>query len=152
MWSAPKSKTWNRSPGGSVLRPGTPSSITKQPPGSRCAATFSKHATCASCVVRLPIVLKTMYASENVPSTRVVAKSPIVAPIRSAPGFSRSFATIASERSIPCTRTPRSDSGSAIRPVPIPSSSAAPSPARAARKSTAGSSTSGSNMSAADSS
>ena len=39
------------------------------------------------------------------PSTVVVAKSPIVTPICSAPGLACSCATIASERSIPCTRT-----------------------------------------------
>ena len=70
------------------------------------------------------IVLTTRYATENVPSTFVVAKSPIVTPIRSAPGLACSFATIASDRSMPCTRTPRSESGNAIRPVPMPSSSA----------------------------
>ena len=53
------------------------------------------------------IVFATRYASANVPSTLVVAKSPIVTPICSAPGLARSFATIASDRSIPCTRTPR---------------------------------------------
>ena len=36
-----------------------------------------------------------------------------------APGFARSRATIASDRSMPATRTPRAESGSAIRPVPI---------------------------------
>ena len=52
-------KAWKVSPGGSSRRLGTPTSITKQPPGSRCAATLRKHATCASCVVRFMIVLKT---------------------------------------------------------------------------------------------
>jgi len=47
--------------------------MTKQPPGSRCAAALRKQATCASCVVRLLIVLKTRYARENVPSTLVAA-------------------------------------------------------------------------------
>jgi hypothetical protein len=79
-----------------------------------------------------------------VPSTRVVAKSPIATGISSPPGFARSRATIASERSIPRTGTPRSASGSAIRPVPMPSSSAAPSPASSARKSTAASIAAGS--------
>ena len=45
--------------------PGHRARSTKHPPGSRCAAAFRKQATCASCVVRLPIVLKTTYASEN---------------------------------------------------------------------------------------
>ena len=49
----------------------------------------------------------------------MVAKSPIATSISSPPGFARSLATIASERSIPATRTPRCESGSAIRPVPI---------------------------------
>ena len=53
-----------------------------------------------------------------------------------ASGFAWSFATIAGDSSMPCTRTPRSLSGTATRPVPMPSSRAAPSPARWARKST----------------
>ena len=39
--------------------------MTKQPPGSRCAATLRKHATCAACVVRFMIVLKTRYATRE---------------------------------------------------------------------------------------
>jgi hypothetical protein len=42
MW-----KTWPVSPGGSRRSSGTPTSITKQPPGWRCAAALRKHATCA---------------------------------------------------------------------------------------------------------
>src|SRR5438046_8813070 len=74
----------------------------------------------------------------------------VVTPTLSAPGLARSRATIASDRSIPCTRTPRCASGSAILPVPMPSSSAAPSPASCARKWTAGSTTPGANISAPD--
>ena len=55
----------------------------------------------------------------KVPSTRAVAKSPMVTPILSPPGLARSRATIALDRSMPCTGTPRRASGSAIRPVPI---------------------------------
>ena len=47
------------------------------------------------------MVLKTTYARENVPSTRVVEKSPIATGIASPPGFARRRATIASERSMP---------------------------------------------------
>ena len=47
---------------------------------------------------------------------------------------------------MPATRTPRSASGSAIRPVPIANSSAPPAPASSASRSTAGSTTAGSNM------
>jgi hypothetical protein len=46
-------------PGGSLRSSGTPTSMTKHPPGSRWRATFRKHATCASCVVRFMIVLNT---------------------------------------------------------------------------------------------
>ena len=60
------------------------------------------------------------------PSTVAAAKSPMVTPMSSAPGFARSRATIASDSSIPWTGTPRAASGSATRPVPMPSSSAAP--------------------------
>lgn len=45
-------------------------------------------------------------ASLNVPSTRVVATSPMVTPTPSASGLVRSCATISGDRSIPCTRTP----------------------------------------------
>jgi hypothetical protein len=45
--------------------------------------------------------------SMNVPSTLVVAKSPIVTPMSSVPGFDFSRSTMADETSIPCTRTPR---------------------------------------------
>jgi hypothetical protein len=102
--------------------------------------------------VRFVIVLKRTKARENVPSTFVVAKSPIVTPMSSAPGFARSLAIIAVDISIACTDTPRRASGSAIRPVPIPSSSARPLPARSARKSTTGSTASGANISSEDSS
>ena len=77
---------------------------------------------------------------------------PDMAATRSAPGFSRSRASISFELSIPATRTPRSASGSAIRPVPIANSSAAPSPASSASSSTAGATTSGSNIPAESSS
>jgi len=56
----------------------------------------------------------------------------------SPPGFERSLATIAFEMSIPLTGTPRRESGSAIRPVPTPNSSARPAPASATSKATAG--------------
>ena len=98
-----------------------------------------KHATCAAWVVRLLIVLKTRYTRENGPSTMLVEKSPIVTPMSSPPGFARILATIAFDMSIPRTVTPRRASGSAILPVPTANSSARPSPARSARKSTAGS-------------
>src|SRR5215213_5608426 len=48
---------------------------------------------------------------------------------------------------MPCTGMPRRLSGSAMRPVPIPSSRAGPPSASAARKLTAGSTTAGSNSS-----
>jgi len=98
------------------------------------------------------IVLKTRYASENEPSTLVVAKSPIVTPIASLPGLARSRAAIAFDSSIPRTGTPRAASGRAIRPVPIPNSSARPLPTRSARKSTTGSTADDSNIAADDSS
>ncbi len=44
----PTSNGRNVSPYGSRCRSGMTTSIAKQPPGSRCAATFWKHATCAS--------------------------------------------------------------------------------------------------------
>jgi hypothetical protein len=69
-----------------------------------------------------------------------------------AAGLARSGETIALDSSMPCTGTPRRVSGSAIRPVPIPNSSARPLPATSARKSTTASTTAGSNVSAADSS
>ena len=64
-------------------------------------------ATCASCVVRLLIVLKTRYTSENASLTRVAEKSPIATGISSPPGFARSWATMSGERSMPRTAHPR---------------------------------------------
>ena len=90
-----RGKGVERFTGGSRRRPGTPTSITKQPPGSSWAATFRKHATCAAWLVRFMIVLNTRYASLNVPSARAVAKSPIVTPIPSPPGLACSRAAIA---------------------------------------------------------
>ena len=98
------------------------------------------------------IVLKTRYATENEPSTVVVAKSPIATGMSAPPGFARIRSTIARDSSIPSTGTPRRASGRAIRPVPMPSSSARPVPASAAMNSTTASTASGSNMSATDSS
>src|SRR6478735_1068121 len=72
--------------------------------------------------------------------------SPIVTGNRSPPGLRRSSATIASEKSMPCTSTPRAASGRATRPVPIASSRAGPSPASSCSRSTVGPSTWGSNM------
>ena len=60
--------------------------------------------------------------------------------------FAWSRSAIGCDSSMPLTATPRSASGIATRPVPIASSSAGPSPASSARRSTAGSSTSGANM------
>lgn len=88
----------------------------------------------------------------NVPSARAVAKSPMVSPIVSPPGLARSRATMARDRLMPCTGPPRAASGSATRLVPVPSSSARPRPASPASRSTAGSTASGVNRSAADSS
>ena len=80
------------------------------------------------------------------PSTRVVAMSPIVTSMRCASSLARSCSTMAVESSIPDTGTPRAASGNATRPVPTANSSAAPSPASSASRSTVGPSTSGSNI------
>ncbi len=93
---------------------------------------------------RFPIVLNTRYTRPKVPSTRVVAMSPIVTGIAAPPGLARSSSTMSCEISMPWTSTPRSCSGRATRPVPIASSSAAPSPASSARNETVGASTAGS--------
>ncbi|WP_311774392.1 hypothetical protein [Micromonospora carbonacea] len=53
---------------------------------------------------------------------------------------------MAVDSSMPVTGTPRSASGTATRPVPTANSSAAPSPASVASRSTVGPSTSGANM------
>lgn len=92
------------------------------------------------------------------PSTRVVAKSPMVTPMSSPPGLARIRRTMARDMSMPCTGTPRRASGSAIRPVPMPNSSARASPsapgppARPAIRSTTGSTASGPNTSSEGSS
>ena len=149
QWSSLASKTWNVSPGGSRRSSGTPTSITKQPPGSRCAATLRKHATCAACVVRFPIVLKTRYASENVPSTVVVAKSPIVTPIVVAARL-RAQPRDHRLRELDPVHRHAARARAAARSGPSRSRARARgrSPASSARKSTAGSTTAGSNISA----
>ena len=81
-------------------------------------------------------MLNTRYTSRNVPSTRVVAMSPIVTSTRCAPSLARSRSAMATDSSIPDTGTPRAASGNATRPVPTASSSAAPSPASSASTST----------------
>jgi len=82
----------------------------------------------------------------NSPGARTSDMSPTVTGISSGDAFRRSTATIGSDSSMPWTSTPRSRSGTATRPVPIASSSAGPSPASSARKSTVGPRTSGENI------
>ena len=125
-----------------------PTSITKRPPGARCAAALRKHATCSACEVRFEMVLNTRYTSENSPSTRVSAKEPTATSRSAPPSFARSWATMSGESSIPATSTPRAANGTAMRPVPIPNSSARPEPASPANTSTTGSTTSGANIAA----
>jgi hypothetical protein len=97
-------------------------------------------------VVTFMIVLNTRYTSENVPSTRVLAKSPMVTGIASPPGLARIRATMARDMSMPCTSTPRAASGSATRPVPTANSSVRPAgPARPASASAVTPMTAGSN-------
>ncbi len=102
------------------------------------------------------MVLKTTWTSGNPPGTRVVAMSPRTTSTDAAAGScaasARNRAAIGSDSSTPVTSTPRRASGTATRPVPTASSSARPSPASAARNSTAGSRTSGANMPAETSS
>ena len=80
------------------------------------------------------------------PSIVVVAMSPMATGMASPPGLARSRATMARDRSMPCTSTPRRASGSAIRPVPMASSSARPSAASPASTSATVSVKAGSNM------
>ena len=61
----------------------------------------------------------------------------MVTGIWSPPGLRRSLATMAGEMSMPWTGIPRAARGSAMRPVPIASSSAGPPPASCSRKATA---------------
>src|SRR5215207_2934833 len=105
---------------------GTNASMAKKPSSARWTATFSKQRTCSSCVVSPKNVLKAMETTPYRPSTGTSAKLPIVTGIASPPGLLRSRATMASETSTPCNSTPRSVNGSAIRPVPIASSSTGP--------------------------
>ena len=69
--------------------------------------------------------------------------SPRVVYTRSAPSLAASRRSIAAERSIPWTSSPRSASGSPMRPVPIANSSTGPPAARPASRSTIGPTTSG---------
>ncbi len=72
--------------------------------------------------------------------------SPTITGIVASSAFSRSWSIIGRDSSMPVTGTPRSASGMATRPVPMANSSAAPSPASSASRSTVGPRTSGANM------
>ena len=126
---------------------GTSTSITKQPPGSRCAAALRKHATCSSCVVRFSIVLNTRYTSRNVAVDRGVAKSPMVTPIASAPGLARSCATIAGENVDPVDAHAALAERQSNPPGADGELEGVAVPARSARKSTVGPTTAGANIS-----
>src|SRR4051794_18662488 len=95
---------------------------------------------------QVPILFQTRYTSANCPGIVLVAMSPTTAGM--SVRFLRSWSAIGCESSMPLTETPRLTNGMATRPVPMANSSAAPSPARSARKRTAGSSTTGANMNA----
>ncbi len=86
---------------------GTKTSTTKACPGSRWAATLAKARTCSSREPSMNSVLNTAKASEEVPGGFASAKSPMVMPMSSPPGFALSASTMAGEISIPCTSTPR---------------------------------------------
>ena len=97
------SNTTDRSPGGSSRSSGRTTSITKQPPGSRCAAAFRKQATCAVLGGEVhDRVEDEVDEARTGPRPCVVVMSPIVTPIASPPGLARSRATIALDSSIPC--------------------------------------------------
>ena len=88
-------------------------------------------------------MLATRYASENVPSTVVVGEvaDGDVDPLGARLGLQLGDHRL---REVdPVHGTPRAASGKAIRPVPMPSSSAEPPCACSTRKSTIGSTTSG---------
>jgi hypothetical protein len=78
------------------------------------------------CVVRFMMVFRTKYASVKLAATLVVAKSPIVTSMPPDPGCVRNCSTMAGDSSMPWTGMPRWVSGIARRPVPVPSSSTAP--------------------------
>ena len=88
----------------------------------------------------------------NSPGTLVVAMSPTTTGRSTSLIFALNRAAIGADSSMPTTGTPRCTSGIPMRPVPIAKARAGPDPAKAARKSTAGSTTSGANISAASSS
>src|SRR5450432_3750603 len=72
--------------------------------------------------------------------------SPMVTVTASASGFVRSCSAMWGDSSMPFTGTPRALNGRATRPVPTANSSAAPPRAVAAKKSTIGLRTDGSNI------
>lgn len=98
------------------------------------------------------MVLKTRWTTANSPGTRAVVMSPTVTSIASPPGLARIRSIMARDMSMPATGTPRAASGSAILPVPTANSSTLPPPASSASRSTTGSTASGRNMAALDSS
>ena len=120
--------------------------MTNTPPGPSTRATLRKQSFCRAWLSRPNSVLNTRYTRLNGPLAGTPAMSPMVTGIDSPPGLARSRCTIAPEASIPSTVIPRAASGSAIRPVPMASSSTRP-PASPARKSTAAAGSSPANCS-----
>jgi hypothetical protein len=72
--------------------------------------------------------------------------SPAITEIVAASTLVRSCSIIGTDSSMPTTGTPRLASGLATRPVPLANSSARPSPASSASRSTLGPKTSEANM------
>jgi hypothetical protein len=79
------------------------------------------------------------------PGATAVAMSPMMTGIVASSALVRDWSIIGRDRSIPVTGTPRWESGTATRPVPMPNSSARPPPASSARRSTLEPSTSAAN-------
>ena len=117
-------------PGGSLRRSGTPTSMTKQPPGSRCARDVAEARDLRVLGGQVHDRVEDQVDDGERPvhpGGREVADRH--ADARRRPAWRAAGPPSPAERSMPWTGTPRRASGRAMRPVPMPSSRARPPPA-----------------------
>ena len=131
---AAPARAWTSCPGGSRAGREPRHSMTKQPPGSRWRGGVAEAGDLRVLAGQVHDRVEHQVGQRE---GAVYRRGGHVADGR--PGWPRRRAwraagpTMARESSMPCTSTPRRASGSAIRPVPMASSSARPPPASSAR-------------------
>lgn len=105
---------------------GSKASSTKRPPGASCSRASRRQPTCCSLVTATKNVFSTRVTVSKVRPVPSRVKSPSRVVTVPCGSRARSSASMGSEPSIPCTVKPCPASGTAIRPVPTPSSRTLP--------------------------